>query len=447
MHTIFAEICKVNPETRMVYGYASTEAMDVQGERVSKDALAKALPAYMQFANIREMHQPSAVGVAKEATLDEKGLYLAAKVVDDDAWNKVKEGVYKGFSIGGKTVTKVDEMITELRLSEISLVDRPANPEAVIEVWKAAGISPAISAIDELAAMLDAGTIAPEQLLALAKAQHEPAPAADPSAPADAAPADAAPADAAPAAPASEPDLAVPSDAPAVPSMDKAAALSNLHKFAGEEVYDTARALEILAAMYELCACESGEAEDTPDQMAALLTAISNLKAFIASEIAEDSMASEDESQSSAEVGAAIAMADSPADLAKVGKELSSKNLSKIQDLHDVCFSLGAKCAKGEDMAMADSADDLHKAQGVLHKLSELESSLTQLRADNAILKAEVERISQLPAPSKALLRVFSKSDDTLAHQAPAPVVLDGGGNINEAASLIKMIHQTGGVR
>ena len=136
MKNIFATICKVNEEERMVYGYASTEAMDVQGEQVSKSALENALPEYMKFANIREMHQASAVGVAKTADIDEKGLYLSVKVVDDTAWNKVKEGVYKGFSIGGKTISKVGDVIKELRLSEISLVDRPANPEAVIELWK-----------------------------------------------------------------------------------------------------------------------------------------------------------------------------------------------------------------------------------------------------------------------------------------------------------------------
>lgn len=59
--------------------------------------------------------------------------------MDDDAWEKVKEGVYKGFSIGGR-VTQRDpanrKLITGLELSEISLVDRPANPEAMIDLYK-----------------------------------------------------------------------------------------------------------------------------------------------------------------------------------------------------------------------------------------------------------------------------------------------------------------------
>ncbi|HLY44489.1 MAG TPA: DUF6582 domain-containing protein [Stellaceae bacterium] len=134
-------IAKVDGEQRMVWGYASTEAEDDQGETVTRAALAAALDDYMRFANIREMHQPSAVGIATEAAVDERGLYLGAKIIDGEAWAKVTEGVYKGFSIGGR-VTERDpsnrRLITGLRLTEISVVDRPANPEAVFDCWKLA---------------------------------------------------------------------------------------------------------------------------------------------------------------------------------------------------------------------------------------------------------------------------------------------------------------------
>jgi HK97 family phage prohead protease len=136
---IYAPIQKIDDEQRMVFGYASTEALDSQGEIVKREAVEAALPGYMRFANIREMHQLSAVGIAKEADIDERGLYLAAKVVDQEAWRKVKEGVYKGFSIGGSVVTRDPQnrnLITAIDLSEISLVDRPANPEAVIDLYK-----------------------------------------------------------------------------------------------------------------------------------------------------------------------------------------------------------------------------------------------------------------------------------------------------------------------
>lgn len=133
---LFAAIQKRDDEQRMVWGYASTEAIDSQGEVVKLDAIKGAWDDYMKHANIREMHQPSAVGKCKEYEFDDKGVMIGVKVVDDVAWKKVQEEVYTGFSIGGKALNKVDGTITQLRLTEISLVDRPANPEALITVWK-----------------------------------------------------------------------------------------------------------------------------------------------------------------------------------------------------------------------------------------------------------------------------------------------------------------------
>lgn len=139
---IYAPLAKVDAAQRMVWGYASTAAEDDQGETITRDALTAALDDYMRFANIREMHQLSAVGVAEEAAVDGKGLYVGARIVDPRAWEKVTGGVYKGYSIGGR-VTERDpsdrSVITGLKLTEISLVDRPANPEAVFDCWKAEG--------------------------------------------------------------------------------------------------------------------------------------------------------------------------------------------------------------------------------------------------------------------------------------------------------------------
>lgn len=134
---IFVPLSKVDKEKKMVYGYASTEALDSQGEVITKEAMSKALPGYLKFGNIREMHQPSAVGKTKEAKMDDNGLYIGVKVVDKSAWEKVKEGVYNGFSIGGTKLLQKGNKILDLVLSEISLVDRPANPEAVFDVFKA----------------------------------------------------------------------------------------------------------------------------------------------------------------------------------------------------------------------------------------------------------------------------------------------------------------------
>jgi len=140
----FEKIEEKDDGTLVVDGYASSEAVDSQGEIVKAQAIADALPDYMKFGAVREMHQASAAGTAIEAAVGEDGrTYFSAHIVDPVACKKVQASVYKGFSIGGK-VTKRDaanpKIITGIRLSEISLVDRPANPEATFSMYKAEGV-------------------------------------------------------------------------------------------------------------------------------------------------------------------------------------------------------------------------------------------------------------------------------------------------------------------
>jgi HK97 family phage prohead protease len=158
----YGNLTKIDEERRMVWGYASTEAVDGHGEIVLKSAIEDALTDYMEFANIREMHQLSAVGTTEEASVDDRGLYIAAKVIDDTAWGKINSGVYKGFSIGGKVLTRDKEdkkIITKIALNEISLVDRPSNPEARFDVWKAAGAD-SIDPVGRANALLDTANAA-----------------------------------------------------------------------------------------------------------------------------------------------------------------------------------------------------------------------------------------------------------------------------------------------
>ena len=134
--SVFMPIMKLDQDKRTVTGYASTPAEDSDGEIVTIDAIKGALPGYMKFANIREMHQLKAIGKAAEANVDKTGLFLTAKIVDDAAWQKCLEGVYTGFSIGGRKLAKEGKKITKLAMNEISVVDRPANPECTFAIAK-----------------------------------------------------------------------------------------------------------------------------------------------------------------------------------------------------------------------------------------------------------------------------------------------------------------------
>ena len=174
---LYAEISKTESQddgTIKVWGYASSEAVDSDGETVTAEAMKAAIPDYMKWGAVREMHQPSAAGTAIECRVEDDGRTLfGAHIVDSEAVKKVQANVYKGFSIGGK-VTSRDELnksiIKGLKLVEISLVDRPANPEAVITVCKIDGDADQEPAVDALADLLNKGAISAERLLELALA-------------------------------------------------------------------------------------------------------------------------------------------------------------------------------------------------------------------------------------------------------------------------------------
>lgn len=142
---LYAAISKVEDNddgTLSVEGIASTEAVDSDGEVVKASAIEAAIPDFMRYGSgaMREMHQPLAAGTVDKAEVIEGVTYITGTVVDPVAIKKVRSRVYKGFSIGGKATAR-DELnkkhVTGVKLVEISLVDRPANPDAVLSMWKA----------------------------------------------------------------------------------------------------------------------------------------------------------------------------------------------------------------------------------------------------------------------------------------------------------------------
>jgi hypothetical protein len=143
---VFGSITKFEKQadgTLYVEGIASSESVDSQGEIVKASAIKAAATDYLKFPAVREMHQLIAAGKALGLDVGEDGkTYIAAKIVDPIAIRKIEEGVYKGFSIGGSVPpggrNKDDpKIIEQLKLSEISLVDRPANPDCVVTLFKA----------------------------------------------------------------------------------------------------------------------------------------------------------------------------------------------------------------------------------------------------------------------------------------------------------------------
>src|ERR1700732_2750221 len=102
---LYGAIQKVEPKddgTVRVYGIATSEALDEQGEIVRADAIRAAIPDYMRFPALREMHQLSAAGTTLEdEAWEDWHTRIVAHVVDPIAVAKVRNQVYRGFSIGG----------------------------------------------------------------------------------------------------------------------------------------------------------------------------------------------------------------------------------------------------------------------------------------------------------------------------------------------------------
>ena len=141
-------------EARLVEGILTSEAIDHDNCIVDYESIKEAWPGYIKFGNIRAMHPDGnivAVGFIADYRFDDeaKQVWITAYISDDQDWRKVKDGTYKGFSIGGdenkakrKYVTIDGVTITRIwieRLIEASLVDRPADPEALFSVFYAYG--------------------------------------------------------------------------------------------------------------------------------------------------------------------------------------------------------------------------------------------------------------------------------------------------------------------
>jgi outer membrane murein-binding lipoprotein Lpp len=152
---------KVDEERRMVSGFATLDNVDKQMDIVTKEASMKAFEKFR--GNIREMHQPTAVGKMVNFKEDKyfdpesktfySGVYVSAYVSKgaQDTWEKVLDGTLSGFSIGGK-MNKWDDaydekmdakirVIKDYDLVELSLVDSPANQFAsILSVEKIDGV-------------------------------------------------------------------------------------------------------------------------------------------------------------------------------------------------------------------------------------------------------------------------------------------------------------------
>jgi hypothetical protein len=126
-------------EDGLLPGYAFVNEV-VEGEggmRLLRSSMEAATPDWMKFGNVREMHTKNAAGVALHAEWDPLGLFVRSDVVDPVAKLKVERGVYKGYSVGVQPLAMRGLDVTECKIIELSLVDRPKDPESLFTAYRA----------------------------------------------------------------------------------------------------------------------------------------------------------------------------------------------------------------------------------------------------------------------------------------------------------------------
>ena len=143
--------------TLTVYGKATDDSIDMDQQICDPTWLDTAMPQWFKSGgNIREQHSNIAAGVAKEYEAKSDGHYISALVVDPVSVKKVEAGVLKGFSIGIKSPRVVRDQkaangrIIDGQIIEVSLVDRPANPNAKLIMAKSVEGESSLVQVEEL---------------------------------------------------------------------------------------------------------------------------------------------------------------------------------------------------------------------------------------------------------------------------------------------------------
>jgi hypothetical protein len=143
--------------TIMVHGNATDDSLDLDQQICDPAWLERAMPEWMTSGgNVREMHGNSAAGVAKEYENKNGKHIIGVHVVDPLAVKKVKTGVYKGFSVGIKAPRVVRDnkaangRIIDGSIIEVSLVDRPANPNAKLILAKSVDGESSLVRVEEM---------------------------------------------------------------------------------------------------------------------------------------------------------------------------------------------------------------------------------------------------------------------------------------------------------
>lgn len=155
MASAYSSLVVKDETTRLVEGFANVEVLDRQSDIVPTGAMFKAMLGYMERGGIILLgHENKPVGKVVQWSVEKlasgvEGIHIIASIhtgtgLGDAAWAMLKDKQITGFSIGGVATETtrfkdksaaggVARELSEIELNEISLVQIPANPLAMVE--------------------------------------------------------------------------------------------------------------------------------------------------------------------------------------------------------------------------------------------------------------------------------------------------------------------------
>ena len=144
-------ITRLDESKHMVYGYASTGAIDTYGTIIEPSWWPQAVTGYKETRTVSEMHldlygepisetgrEPMVVGTVPMFEIDRNGLWIGAEITNEATWAKIDKGDYNGFSVQIMPFEFRDEMVdghdvvrfTKYHLTDITVGYPAANLDA-----------------------------------------------------------------------------------------------------------------------------------------------------------------------------------------------------------------------------------------------------------------------------------------------------------------------------
>ena len=407
----FAGIIKSEKQadgTLKVYGKATDDAIDIDQQICDPTWLKRAMPDWFTSGgNIREQHSSIAAGVATDYEEKEDGHYITALVVDPTSVKKVETGVLKGFSIGirGPRVIRDNKAaggrIVDGQIVEVSIVDRPANPNAKLMLAKAAegGELMAVEQIN-IPKPSDVFKSAPEEVIAAVESLKDP----EPEAPAEEIVTEETVVDeaAAPEAPAE--------DAPAEDA-EKSAVAADIKKF-DQDLYDAA--VEAISGLISVEADEAAEGSDESSSIKHLLKALKHLKEWYEGEV--------EEGEVSGEAALETLELSATADDKMCEKCNKSADDCQCDDTADAekSVTVDVKLDETQVSSLLEKAVSSAKA-AVEEEFTLLKSSLAEAEQKAANLAAELETAKKMAiagGPKRSILKSADTNADELLQKA-----------------------------